>query len=774
MDNAYLLAGVTREVAPAQSLPFASASPRRRGAIIGTVPPRRCGIATFTADLQRSFDDVEGWQWEVVALTDADHPFEAADALIGIHQDDPADYIAAARQLNRLDFDVVSIQHEYGIFGGADGSFIIDFIDALNCPAVVTLHTVLDRPTAHQRLVTAALLRKCAGVIVMADKGRSLLVDVYGADPAGITVCPHGAPDLPQAPSSDFKQKLDLAGRAVLLTFGLLSPGKGIETMIAAMPAIIEAHPEALYVILGATHPNLVRQQGEVYRDGLIALATSLGVIDHVRFVDAFVDMPLLLDYLGASDLYVTPYLNEAQLTSGTLAYAVALGKPVITTPYWHAVELVDQHSGAIVGFGDAPGFAASVIGYLGDPIRLTAAGDAAYLRGRASIWARSSEHYIQALTRAIARPDPGKNVFERPGPDRTPRLDAVMTATDSCGIFQHSTYGVADRAHGYCLDDVVRGLLLVQRLRKLGQAGPDLDRLERICAAFIQHAWNPQTGRFRNFMGFDRRWLESEGSQDSNGRAFWALAETSAHAVSPEIRRWADALNRTASEAALGLQSLRARCFLLLATSVTLSLQPDDAARRALVFAIAENLMERLEEHGSVLWNWFEPGLSYDNARIPQALIAAGVLMRRPDWLAAGLGSLEWLSGIQTAPGGWFRAVGSNTRPIDHAPPFLFDQQPIEACASVDAALGAYDATGQPKWLLRARAAHAWFYGDNDKGVPLADDAGGCYDGLRPDGLNHNQGAESILSVQLANAAMADYGGPVAAGGPVLRFIPS
>lgn len=771
MEHAELQFDARRPGVATGGLPSMLARPVRRAAILGTIPPRRCGIATYTADLQRSFQEVEGWQWEIVAIVDDDHPFEASDALIGISQHQQGDYAAAARHLNRLDFDIVSIQHEFGIFGGPDGSWIVDFVDALACPAVVTFHTILAAPTLSQRLVIAALLRKSASVIVMAEKGRTLLIELYGADASRITVCPHGAPDLPQAPSSSFKGKLDLAGRAVLLTFGLLSPGKGIETMIAAMPDIVAAHPEALYVVLGATHPNLLRRDGEAYRQGLVDLADKLGVLDHVRFVDAFVDMPQLLDYLGASDIYVTPYLNEAQLTSGTLAYAVALGKPVVTTPFWHAVELVDQHSGAIVGFGHASAFASAIIGFLDDPARLGAAGDAAYLRGRLSIWARSSEHYLGAFTRALEIPAGVDLSMEITVWNCAARLDAVIASTDSCGIFQHSTYGVADRAHGYCLDDAVRGLLLVQRLRRLGEAGPKLDVLERTYAAFVQHAWNPDTGRFRNFMGYDRRWLEPAGSDDSNGRALWAIAETCTHAAAPEVRQWAQALTRSTGQLAMDLRSLRAQCFAMQAACVLCMADPEDQSCRTTVFEIAESLMRRLELHGSPLWHWFEPSLSYDNARIPHALIVAGMVMRRPDWLAAGLDSLQWLAGVQTAPRGGFRAVGSDTLKTDYAPPGLFDQQPLEATAMVEATLAAYEATRQPKWLLEARSAHAWFYGRNDLDLPLADEIGGCFDGLRADGVNRNQGAESILSLQLANAAMADYGAPVPFGSPVVRF---
>ena len=736
-------------------LPQVISNKVRRVALVGTLPPRRCGIATFTADVQKSLNQVPGWQCDVVAIVDDEQHFDRDTALAGIRQFEAQDYKLVARRLNDLGMDVVSIQHEFGIFGGPDGNYIIDFMAALTCPCVVTLHTVIENPSLGQRLVIAAILRLSASVIVMAQKGLDLLVEVYGASPSQISVCPHGAPDCPQTPSSVFKNELKLVGHQVLLTFGLLSPGKGLETMIAAMPAILAANPDALYLILGATHPHLIKQNGEAYRNSLIEKATKLGVIDNVRFVDAFVDQPLLLKYLAAADIYVTPYMNEAQVTSGTLAYAVALGKPVVSTPFWHAAEIIDDTSGALVDFGDSEGFSRAISDLLNDVDKLKQAGDVAYQRGRPTIWARSAQRYIGAFEAAIVAAQEPVSAAPQGLVDSSPRLDGVMRATDSCGIHQHSCYGITNRAHGYCIDDNVRGLLLVQRFRKLGAVGHQIDQLERTFAAFVQHAWNPDTRRFRNFMGYDRTWLEAIGSEDSNGRAYWALGETALLASDPQLRLWAAELAKQVGPAMGELQSLRARCFSILGARALLDVASDDQVALNILISSAENVMERLQTHGHKSWTWFEPTLSYDNARLPQALIAAGQLMGRPDWVSGGLDALAWLGDVQTAPHGHFRAIGSDTGSILYAPPTPFDQQPIEACATVDAALAAFHATGQSKWMMMAKAAHGWFYGENDLGLALSDGQGGCYDGLSPTGLNKNQGGESILALQMANAAM-------------------
>ena len=737
-------------------LPQTAEPTDRRVAIVGTFPPRRCGIATFTADVRRSLNLLDGWACDLVRILDDDESLSDEPALCRIRQHVQTDYRKAADRLNHLGTDVVSIQHEFGIFGGIDGAYILDLIDRLTAPVVITMHTVIETPTQGQRHVVAALLRRADQVIVMAKKGADLLNDVYGADPAKVTICPHGTPDRPFVRPDSFKASLGLSPYKVLLTFGLLSPGKGLETLIAAMPQIVVTHPDALYVILGATHPNLKRVDGEAYRDGLIRLAEDLGVAEHIRFVDAFVDNALLMTYLSAADIYVTPYLNRAQVTSGTLAYAIALGKPVISTPFWHATEWVDETCGALVDFGDSAGFAAVISRLLEDPERLLAAGRSAYAKGRTTIWERSAEAYAAAFQTAISRCQETHVAAPRLHDQSLPTLLGVQRVTDACGIMQHASYGIDNRAHGYCIDDAVRALILIQRFRQLGHKNHTLDHLERTYAAFVQHAWNPNTQAFRNFMGYDRTWLEPEGSPDSNGRTFWALGETACYAEHEQVRLWAIALAKEVGLSAATLGSLRAQCFTILGAVSLLHGEPHNLAVYDMLVQHAEGLLARFETHSAPTWQWLEPSLSYDNARIPQALIVAGVSLSRPDMLSIGLKTLAWLDTIQKAPNGFFRAVGSSTPATAFAPPRLLDQQPIEACATIDAALAAYAATKQSKWLIMAQTAHAWFFGENDNGLPLSDQRGGCFDGLTETGVNRNQGAESILARQMANCAMA------------------
>ena len=390
-----------------QELGFAKSV--RRVALIGNFPPRLCGIATFTFDVRAAL--LAAFPKLAVDTYAMDEPSAPHDyppeVTCTISQDDLADYQRAAQRINDSGADVVLVQHEYGIFGGSAGALLLRLLDRVTVPVVVTLHTVLETPNAEQHAVIEALAARASRLIVMAEKGRVILEKVHGVSSDQILVVPHGVPDRPLTDTALLKPRFGFDGRKVLLTFGLLSPNKGIETMIRAMPAIAAADSSALYVVLGATHPHLVAREGEVYRESLIALAAELGVADHVRFIDGFLEQELLLEYLAAADVYITPYLTEAQITSGTLSYAVALGKPVVSTPYWHAEELLADGVGMLVDFGDSAGFAKAVSGLLADPDRLESHRQRAWAIGRSMTWEKLAEAYMGRDARGDG-PPPG------------------------------------------------------------------------------------------------------------------------------------------------------------------------------------------------------------------------------------------------------------------------------------------------------------------------------------------------------------------------------
>lgn len=723
---------------------------QRKIALIGNFPPRRCGIATFTADLAYALlgEDAK-MECEVVAMSDDAYAYPDLVAR-EVRPDELTDYAETARQLNAAGVDLVCIQHEFGIFGGPAGSHLLHLIAQLRCPVVTSLHTVLEQPNPDQRRVMEELIRRCAKLVVLTPKGREILMRTYGAPSTKIAVIPHGAPDRDLIDTAAMKPKFGLQGRDVMLTFGLLSPGKGIEEAIRALPRVVAARPNALYLILGATHPHLVAREGEAYRERLQALAEELGVAANVRFVNKYVELEELCDYLQAADVYVTPYLNVAQIASGTLAYAVALGKPVVSTPYWHAAELLADGVGVLTPFGNSDAMGTAIADLLSDDAKRLAMAQRAYARGRDTIWSHVAECYLQTFDEAVEQ-QRTKAELRRSLP--APSFRAVERMTDGVGMFQHGRFGVPDRNHGYCIDDNARALILTQRALDAGVKNTQLDHWAHVYASFIEHAWNPDNGRFRNFMSYSREWLEDAGSEDSCGRGFWALGETAILARDPELRRWALHLAERVLPRFEELTSTRALAFGVLALC-PLTVAGLPGARDALA-RIAARIVEVRAQHRRPDWNWFCRTLAYDNARLPEALLRAGATLDSRELREAGIETLEWITAKHIGPNGVFRPVGSRSFGRAYEHPEAFDQQPLEAAAAVDACWAAFDVTGNPDWRREAHRAFAWYLGENDGGCRMGLETGGCYDGIAADGVNFNQGAESILSYQLAACAM-------------------
>ncbi|MBB3966977.1 MULTISPECIES: glycosyltransferase family 4 protein [Rhizobium] len=723
-------------------------------AFIGNSLPRRCGIATFTTDLQQAVSKSPARvATAIVAMTDHGHVYDyPPEVRLAIADNNLDDYIHAADVLNAGNFDVACLQHEFGIFGGEDGDHIVALLSRLKMPIVTTLHTVLAEPSLGQRRVLNKLVDLSAKVVVMAEKGRTLLSEVYHVPADKIEVVPHGIPDMPFSEPAVAKAGLGFDGRSVILTFGLLSPNKGIEVMIDAMPLILENRPDAIYVILGATHPNLVRDQGEAYRESLVTRVNDLGIEDSVVLLDRFVDKATLLEFISMCDVYATPYLNAAQMTSGTLAYSFGLGKAVVSTPYWHAQELLAEGRGVLVPFGDESAIGREIASLLTDDARRDAMRRHAYQISRPMTWQRAAERYL-ALFSQVASENPAcqpatrKNIVMRRAPALPePQLGYFMSMCDDTGLFQHAVYSVPDRAHGYCVDDNARALLLSVSLNGPGERLLP-EALTARFASFVQHAWNPDEKHFRNFMGFDRRWLEDKGSEDSHGRTLWALGECARGDASPSRRAWAAALFAQALPTVEGFGSPRAWAFALLGLDGYCAASTHDMLAHRIRLTLADRLMDIFHRVERMGWNWFEENLSYDNARLSQALIATGWSAERPDCVAAGLKSLRWLMTIQTSPEGLFRPIGTDGFTDRTGEVKLFDQQPLEATATIAACHAAWRVSHDTTWKEEAAKAFAWFLGSNDLSLPVVDlETGSCRDGLHPTRRNENRGGESVV----------------------------
>ncbi len=742
-----------------------SATSLRKVAFLGDYLPRKCGIATFTTDLRCAIaKEFPALQCPVVPVNDLEEGYDyPPEVRFEIAEQDLPSYLRAADFLNITDVDVLCVEHEFGIFGGPAGSHVLALLRELRMPIVTTLHTVLREPNDDQRRVMRELARLSTRLVVMSERGQEFLREIYRIPAAKIDLIPHGIPDMPFADPNYFKDEFDVAGRQVLLTFGLLSPNKGIEYALRALPEIIREFPNFVYIVLGQTHPNLLRNEGDSYRLSLERLAKELGVQKHVVFFNRFVELDELMRFIGAADIYLTPYLTETQITSGTLAYAFGNGNAVISTPYWHAAELLTQDRGRLVPFRDSPAIAAAAIELLRDETLRHSMRKNAYKLGRDMVWSRVAQSYVKSFQQARQdhsfvgrKSSPIKTLDEQS--DQLPelKLDHLFRMSDSTGIFQHASFTVPNFAEGYCTDDNARALALALSLQRLGKGSPKLQSLATTYAAFLNHAFDRKSGRFRNFMGFDRHWLEDVGSEDCQGHALWALGLCVAQSGPGSLPLLAAQLFEQALPVAAEFTSPRAWAFTLIGIGEYLRRLSGD--RRVTQFreALTAKLQQRYADAATDEWQWFEEVVSYANAKLPHAMILSGRSMNNPTMVELGLKTLRWLIKVQTSETGSFRPVGSNGFYPRGKVRALFDQQPIEAQCTVSACIEAYHATGDTAWLAEARRAFEWFLGRNDLGLALYDSTtGGCRDGLHVDRLSQNQGGESTLAFLLSLAEM-------------------
>lgn len=750
----------------------------RRIAFLGNYIPRLCGIATFTHDLCEAVAcAAPDSECLVGALNDRAAGYEYPPRVrFELQQKELDSYRRAADFLNFNNSDVLCVQHEFGIYGGPAGSHLLALLKEVRMPVVTTLHTILQEPNADQRLVMAELTAHSDRLVVMARKGAEILRDVYDVPDAKIDIIPHGIPDVPFAESSLFKTQFGVEGRKVLLTFGLLGPDKGIEYVIEALPTIVDRHPDVVYLILGATHPHLLEHEGERYRLSLERLAKDRGVKKNVIFHNCFVSLDDLKDFIGAADVYLTPYLNEAQVTSGTLAYVFGAGKAVVSTPYWHARELLADGRGVLVPFRDPKAIADSVCALLDDPERLDQIRRGAYEMAREMIWPATAKRYLESFQRArvehktAARASFGEwTLANRPYKLPPLRLDHIVRMSDDTGIFQHAIFNVPNFHEGYCTDDNARAYILCNLLEEIGDQ-PAMGTVGKLAAeylAFIAAAFDYETGRFRNFMSHSRHWLEDAGSEDSHARGLWATGTGAGRSRIEGHTSLATQLFERGLSAAEAFTSPRAWAFTLLGIHEYLRRLPDSPTISTIRKTLTKRLVALWKNNATDDWPWFESSATYENARLSQALILSGQWIPNREALNVGLKSLSWLVSIQTTQAGCFRPIGSNgfyARGGDRAD---FDQQPVEAQAMVAACLEAFRATRDPFWAAEARRAFEWFLGRNDLNLSLYDFAtGGCSDGLHADRLNENYGAESTLAFHLALAEMTQSEYPTV-GGP-------
>jgi glycosyltransferase involved in cell wall biosynthesis len=765
------------EVVPARSMvqTISATHPRSlaekslpsRIAVIGNYLPRQCGIATFTTDLCAAINAEYGTaQLLALPVNDTEQGYDyPARVRWALAQDDVKSYQDAAEFLNFNNIDMVCLQHEYGIFGGEAGSHILHLLRALKMPVVTTLHTVLREPNPDQLMVMEEIAELSDRLIVMSQLSSQFLQEIFRVPCSKIDMVPHGVPDLPFLDPNFYKDRFGVEGKAVLLTFGLLSPNKGIENVIQALPQILSKHSNVAYIVAGATHPHILRREGDKYRASLQALAKQVGVESQVIFYDRFASPEEMAAFIGAADIYITPYRYEEQVVSGTLAYALGAGKAVISTPYWHAIELLDDRRGALVPFQNPKAIANKTIELLNTPAIRHAMRKRAYLFARDMVWKRVAQGYMESFARVRSdRMETPRVQFSASAIpkalNRLPelKLNHVNALTDDTGMLQHAIFTIPNRGEGHTTDDNARALIFTVMLEQLG--GDRIAKAHSITTdfssrylSFLEHAFNSADGRFRNFLGYDRQWNKPQGSEDCHGRALWSLGTVLGRSSNRGLRMAAGRLFEFSLPVAVEFYSPRAWAYILLGIQEYLNSYPGDRDAQKVRSVLARRLLEMYESIRRPDWKWFENVVAYGNARLPQALLLVGSACSDDRMVSTGLEALDWLMKTQCCETNHhFIPIGSQGFYHQGGEKARFDQQPIEAAGAVSACLDAYRVTGDKRWRTEAWSAFNWFLGDNDLQLPLYDSVtGGCRDGLHPDRANENQGAESTLSFLMA-----------------------
>lgn len=727
-----------------------------RIAVIGNYLPRQCGIATFTTDLSQSLAQELIIEENLIniAMDDIPEGYNYPHQVkFRVRQNVQSEYFWAADYLNANQYDVAIVQHEYGIFGGTDGSHILQMIKSLKMPVITNLHTVLENPSPGQRNVMRGLAKYSDKLLVMSKKAFDILTRVYGIDKKMIAFVPHGIPDAPFKAPGVYNDLFGLENKDVILTFGLLGPDKGLETMIKAMPLIIKNHPNAVYLILGQTHPHILERTGDSYRLELQRLVKTLGMENHIIFHNKFVKLETLVQYLQTSKIYAIPYLKQEQITSGTLCYAMGVGAAVVSTPFWHAEELLADGRGKLVPFRDHIEMAKEINNLLSNDQEREMMRFKGYQLGRSMTWKEVSKSHLKIISeikerKPIDEMQEVSNKYHKIFNDLPEiNLSHLKTMTDDTGLLQHAKYMTPDFHHGYCVDDNARGLIALTKYYSLRKEKGVLPLIQKYLA-FLYYAYNRDNGRFRNFMSYDRRWMELAGSEDSHARALWGLGVTVKESPNASIRNMAMRLFLESLPVIEHFTSPRAWGFGVLGLQSYLTTYGGDLSARKVRDTLATKIYELFKNNSSPEWPWCEGTATYSNAVLPHALITAGKWIPNHDMFNTGLRTLDWLLKVQTAPEGHLSVIGNDGWFKKNSDCARFDQQPIEVKSLVDACLDAYIETGDKKWFEESKRCLSWFLGHNDLQQAVCDcKTGGCCDGLQRQGINENQGAESTLA---------------------------
>lgn len=716
-----------------------------RIAFLSTYPPRRCGIGTYTKDLATSINNLNPERLaEIIALDDAiseklTYPWEVSRR---IRQNTWEDYERVLDYLNNSVIDMLSIQHEYGIFGGSDGDYIVRFVRQLEKPYIVTLHTILKNPTDGQRKVIQDMCERARAVIVMLESAADILCDVYGVSAEKIVPIHHGAPDFPFEEDDEAKELLGLQGRLVMSSVNLISEGKGIEYAIEALPEVVKRYPDFLYLIVGQTHPVILEREGEVYREDLTKRVHELGLENHVRFINKYVSLEELITYVRASDFYITPYEGLEQISSGSLAYAIAAGKMCISTSYRYAQEMLAGGRGVLVPPKSPEHITEALLQILADPERADRIRRKCYAQGRKMTWARVGFRHVRLMDHLLM----GSRSSQR---YPKPRLDYVSFLTDEHGILEHSKRNEKDYVEGYATDDAARGLIVAIHYGD--------KKLAKQYMAFLLSAIHEH--QVYCDKDHDGTWRKL-GVGDWFGRTFWAACYALRHGPTASLRTQAGEVIAQLLPSARQITTVRTQSFMLLGLCLLQELEVETwrNERDELLEFYLKPITESYQANQTAQWHWVESRLLYDNAIVPYALLEVARVYNRADAQELGLILLDFiLDHTFDVQANHFHFVGNKGWLERGKEKAAYDEQPIEAASTTLACVAAYQVTGMSYYREMAGKAIAWYHGDNVLRRPLYNTSRhSVYDGITASGLNENQGAESILSYLLASLAYA------------------
>jgi len=715
-------------------------------AYLATYPPRECGIATFTHDLVSTINKKFNprAKAEIIAMNDESSLYNYGDEVkYQINQADVEDYINVAKNINNdNEIGLVNVQHEFGLFGGDYGEYLIPFLESLNKPVITTFHSVVPNPDKKQKKVVRAIAERTKAMIVMADSAIDILEKDYGLNKNKIHKIHHGVPDISiNFDKEKLKEELRLEGKFVLLTFGMLNRGKGIEYAIKALPEVVKQNPDIIYVVVGETHPQVRKHEGESYRNELTELVEELGLKNHVKFYNKYLSLNEIIKFLQAADIYITPSLDPNQIVSGTLAYALSSGTPIIATKYAHAKELISGNRGMLVDFKDHEQIE-QAINFLVKNKRLRdEMGNNAYEYGRNMVWSKVASDYM--------------NVFQKT--TKTKRIKYIVPninlahlkkMTDTTGIIQHAKHSVPDRNTGYTLDDNARALIAAAKYYDLNK---DEDTLNLISTylAFIKYS-QKDNGNFQTTLTYEHDFVNEPESEDSYGRAIWACGTLINSSVYDNIKHNAKFIMDNSLKIFDKIKSPRAIAFMILGLcEYHKRYKYKDLHEKIKI--LADKLVELYKNESLKDWRWFEPYLTYSNGVLSEALFNAYNIVKDEKYLSIAVESLDFLKEITIIKkravlighNGWYRKNGKRA---------LYDQQPVDACSLVRAFLASYKVIKKRSYYNDAIVSFEWFLGKNSLNRRIYDDiTGGCFDGLNPKEINLNQGAESTISYLMA-----------------------